>query len=245
MKYFKYAIGEIVLVVVGILIALQINDWYQERLDRQTEREYLVSMQRDLAEDMRELRDAIEGNTSLLAGLDTTLGLLSEPGGDEAWRRDLYLHGIKYTYWFVVMEFSRLTMAQLQYSGGMRLIRDAEVREAMIAYEQGLETAQQQARDVMTYFHEVEESHKSLFDLTYSKQAMEFIEQDYLNMLQPIEVFQPLVPPGRYLASNDPALMADYYDDMLYYRTALNILTLMYQRQLELAESLSALIEAQ
>ncbi|OIQ36702.1 MAG: hypothetical protein BM563_10325 [Bacteroidetes bacterium MedPE-SWsnd-G1] len=30
-KYFKYAIGEIVLVVIGILIALQINNWNQQR----------------------------------------------------------------------------------------------------------------------------------------------------------------------------------------------------------------------
>jgi hypothetical protein len=30
-KYFKYAIGEIILVVIGILIALQINNWNQER----------------------------------------------------------------------------------------------------------------------------------------------------------------------------------------------------------------------
>jgi hypothetical protein len=33
-KYFKYAIGEIILVVIGILIALQINNWNQNRLDR-------------------------------------------------------------------------------------------------------------------------------------------------------------------------------------------------------------------
>jgi hypothetical protein len=32
-KYFKYAIGEIILVVIGILIALQINDWNQKRLN--------------------------------------------------------------------------------------------------------------------------------------------------------------------------------------------------------------------
>jgi len=31
-KYFKYAIGEIVLVVIGILIALQINNWNDRRL---------------------------------------------------------------------------------------------------------------------------------------------------------------------------------------------------------------------
>ena len=34
-KYFKYAIGEIVLVVIGILIALQINIWNQEKNNEQ------------------------------------------------------------------------------------------------------------------------------------------------------------------------------------------------------------------
>jgi hypothetical protein len=32
-KYFKYAIGEIVLVVIGILIAVQINNWNMARLE--------------------------------------------------------------------------------------------------------------------------------------------------------------------------------------------------------------------
>ena len=43
-RYFKYAIGEIVLVVIGILIALQINDWNQQRLDRRIENKYLRSI---------------------------------------------------------------------------------------------------------------------------------------------------------------------------------------------------------
>jgi hypothetical protein len=30
-KYFKYAIGEIILVVIGILIALSINNWNENR----------------------------------------------------------------------------------------------------------------------------------------------------------------------------------------------------------------------
>ncbi len=33
-KYLKYAFGEIVLVVIGILLALQINNWNQERQNR-------------------------------------------------------------------------------------------------------------------------------------------------------------------------------------------------------------------
>ncbi|NJN49875.1 MAG: hypothetical protein HC798_00145 [Polaribacter sp.] len=32
-KYFKYAFGEIILVVIGILIALQLNNWNQNRID--------------------------------------------------------------------------------------------------------------------------------------------------------------------------------------------------------------------
>lgn len=39
-KYFKYAIGEIVLVVIGILIALQINNWNEEKKNRIIEADY-------------------------------------------------------------------------------------------------------------------------------------------------------------------------------------------------------------
>jgi hypothetical protein len=38
-KYFKYAFGEIVLVVIGILIALQINNWNTERIQHIESRE--------------------------------------------------------------------------------------------------------------------------------------------------------------------------------------------------------------
>jgi hypothetical protein len=63
--------------------------------------------------------------------------------------------------------------------------------------------ARRQGRDVMTYFHELRIFHKRHCDLTLSKCAMEFIEQDYMNVLQPIEIFEPRVPAGRYLASDE------------------------------------------
>ena len=36
-KYFKYAVGEIVLVVIGILIALQVNNWNEKRKAKNNE----------------------------------------------------------------------------------------------------------------------------------------------------------------------------------------------------------------
>jgi len=50
-KYLKYAIGEIVLVVIGILIALQINTWNENRKLRRAELETLSEIQRSLRQD--------------------------------------------------------------------------------------------------------------------------------------------------------------------------------------------------
>jgi hypothetical protein len=50
-KYFKYAIGEIVLVVIGILIALQINNWNEVRKENQKEKATLQRFLNDLKAD--------------------------------------------------------------------------------------------------------------------------------------------------------------------------------------------------
>lgn len=50
-KYLAYAIGEIILVVIGILIALQINSWNSFQKDRAIEREYLERLVEDLKTD--------------------------------------------------------------------------------------------------------------------------------------------------------------------------------------------------
>lgn len=43
-KYLLYALGEILLVVIGILIALQVNNWNQERHQKETEAAYLTQL---------------------------------------------------------------------------------------------------------------------------------------------------------------------------------------------------------
>ena len=50
-KYFKYAIGEIILVVIGILIALQINNWNENQKSKKDERYVLTEVLKNLEED--------------------------------------------------------------------------------------------------------------------------------------------------------------------------------------------------
>ena len=56
-KYFKYAIGEIVLVVIGILIALQINNWNESRKLQEEINTYLTQKLVNLYEDQQRLVD--------------------------------------------------------------------------------------------------------------------------------------------------------------------------------------------
>lgn len=50
-RYFLYALGEIALVVIGILIALQINNWSQNQSDKALAQKYLQRLKNDLKKD--------------------------------------------------------------------------------------------------------------------------------------------------------------------------------------------------
>lgn len=54
-KYFKYAIGQIVLVVIGILIALWINNLNRDYLQNKEQKGLVVSLELELKENLKEL----------------------------------------------------------------------------------------------------------------------------------------------------------------------------------------------
>ena len=59
-KYLLYAIGEILLVVIGILIALQVNNWNEHRLENLKEIEILTELKENIIEDIKENKSTIE-----------------------------------------------------------------------------------------------------------------------------------------------------------------------------------------
>ena len=59
-KYFKYAIGEIILVVIGIVIALQLNIAQQNRSDQKKLNKYLSLFLEDLEKDKLSINECIE-----------------------------------------------------------------------------------------------------------------------------------------------------------------------------------------
>ncbi len=63
-KYFKYAIGEIVLVVIGILIALNINNWNEAKKQNHSRKEYYQQLLVDLNKDIESANGFIENSNT-------------------------------------------------------------------------------------------------------------------------------------------------------------------------------------
>ncbi|OZV70547.1 DUF6090 family protein [Winogradskyella aurantia] len=61
-KYLKYALGEIVLVMIGILLALQINNWNNDRIERKLESNILNEILVNLKKDVINLNSKIKFN---------------------------------------------------------------------------------------------------------------------------------------------------------------------------------------
>ena len=64
-KYLKYAIGEIILVVIGILIALQINNWNEARKQKDSLNNIYVTIKTDLQEDIKNIDRVISSSEPL------------------------------------------------------------------------------------------------------------------------------------------------------------------------------------
>lgn len=84
-KYFKYAIGEIILVVIGILIALQINNWNEDIKLKREEQKLINDLVVELENNLTRIGHSIKVNdsiymltTKVLKGvLDNTIALKS------------------------------------------------------------------------------------------------------------------------------------------------------------------------
>lgn len=78
-KYLKYAMGEIILVVIGILIALQINNWNESNKENNTANLLAKSLIEDLNKDVDFLKNALTFSEQKINSCDTLLNLLSKP----------------------------------------------------------------------------------------------------------------------------------------------------------------------
>ncbi|MFY0629548.1 MAG: hypothetical protein JXR05_04145 [Flavobacteriaceae bacterium] len=105
-KYFKYAIGEILLVVIGILIALQVSNWNQSSKQKKKELNFLIQIDQDLANilsdmetDYRSLRIGERSHFRINNYITTDITYKDSMCFDFYWLiKDEYIYPITSTY---------------------------------------------------------------------------------------------------------------------------------------------------
>ena len=92
-RYLIYAIGEILLVMVGILLALQVNNWNQERDSKKSELKALIDLSEEFKTNKQRIIDKDNLRTTYKAALDNYLNLVSQ--GSVAYKDYIHLSEIR------------------------------------------------------------------------------------------------------------------------------------------------------
>jgi hypothetical protein len=143
-KYLKYAVGEIILVVIGILIALQINNWNEKRKFDIKEIANLKSLKSELITTLEELKDDYTSNKLFhKSTLKVQSYLKAKPVITDAICRDFFL---AYSY---ASFFPKISTYETFKSGNLDLIQSDSLRVLITdVYEAGYKRiiAKQEAR---------------------------------------------------------------------------------------------------
>lgn len=130
-KYALYAIGEIVLVMVGILLALQIDNWNEARKDRSTEGKYMERLLHDLQNDMIYFESQILLSERAVNHLDSFLiEMYKAPGSPDDVERILKHSSLQTND----LTLKNSTFRELISTGSMNIFSEQNIKVAIMDY---------------------------------------------------------------------------------------------------------------
>ncbi len=127
-KYLKYAMGEIILVVIGILLALQINNWNEQRKEANIELELLQSLKSGLEKDLDDLDGNVKSHKRGIAASDSIFYALENKKPIEIPRISRNFSDFMTTTYFL---YSTSAFETLK-SKGITIISNAKLRDEII-----------------------------------------------------------------------------------------------------------------
>ena len=128
-KYFKYAIGEIILVMIGILLALQVNNWNNSRIEQNEEKEVIAKIHTDFKENKKVLKDFLfEANNQMNAQI-TLMNLIG------ASKEELSKHNLDsilyVSFGYSEIAFADNTIKNIIQSGKLNLLKNEQITDLL------------------------------------------------------------------------------------------------------------------
>ena len=153
-KYLIYAIGEIILVVFGILIALQINNWNEKQKNRKQELIIFENILQELQNDKVGLTNIIERRTSKASSAEIMTNYYNGEKIDKL--SDYYFHWTNVLYWEA--HYPRnIAFKELINSGNVSKIKNASIRNSLliinVSYEELFRVREHMYDDYVIYLY--------------------------------------------------------------------------------------------
>jgi hypothetical protein len=136
-KYFKYAVGEIILVVIGILIALQVNNWNEKRKLQNESQEILKALNVEFKNNRAVLKDRIDYLEDANKYVQAVLKLTKS---DESQLRQVNIDSIiSLSLKYGNYNPANSTIQELISSGKLNLIENGQLKDNLFNWLQILE----------------------------------------------------------------------------------------------------------
>lgn len=132
-KYFSYAMGEIILVVIGILIALQINNWNTKRTDQDNIKVFAVSLIKELEGDINEMDMRITQVNKINLRIDSLIYVLNATESYNALNIDLLC--LSWNLYYMPYKWNRSTLEQMKNSAMLRHIKSDSIIKMIGKYD--------------------------------------------------------------------------------------------------------------
>ncbi len=132
---------EVLIVVVGIFIGLQVDDWNDARNDRALEQQYLASLKADFQADIEELDKAIA-----LAKSRAQLGRLLISSINKGRIEDdpnEFIWAVYSSFLLNYPSYTRATINDLLSTGNLQLLQDSNLKAAVAEYYTDIEYREQ------------------------------------------------------------------------------------------------------
>ncbi|WP_146198587.1 DUF6090 family protein [Rhodohalobacter mucosus] len=134
--YLLYAIGEILLVVIGILIALQVNNWNENRIALNQEQQTVAALHSEFSDNLKELKFDIARLDTTIHNMEVLMDLtLLDEIPDETNIDSLISLSLTNPTW----NPSSYVLNDLKNSGSISRLSNSELQSKLFAWERHFE----------------------------------------------------------------------------------------------------------
>jgi predicted transcriptional regulator len=155
-RYLIYASGEIVLVVIGILLALQINNWKIASDNRKIVRNTLIKIKKNLQDDVVNLQETAKFKINQKEACDRIIGFFVNPSVPV---KDTlqFENDIMLTRYFILPSYNETAFEMAKTNGYLNIFTNDSLVEQLAKYYSD-NTLDQHVTDTKRYTNSIEES---------------------------------------------------------------------------------------